>query len=80
VKGKLGFNTPSLTVGSSGIYEEGEDADEDLAENLPLTLAKCPAGGIIDGTEVLIEDFSQNLEVNKLELPNQLLCVPGKWL
>jgi hypothetical protein len=63
VKGKLGFNAPSLTVGGSGLYEEGEDADEDLAENLPKILSQCPAGGVVDGTEVTINDFTQDLEV-----------------
>ena len=44
VKGKLGFNQPSVRVGHSGLYEEGEDADEDLVANLPKMLCDCPAG------------------------------------
>jgi hypothetical protein len=63
IKAKLGFNAPSIMLGSSGLYEEGEGADEDLAENLPLKLAQCPAGGVVDGAQLQIEDFTQNLEV-----------------
>lgn len=63
IKGKLGFNAPSLLVGHSGLYEEGEDADESLAANLPLLLSACPAGGVVDGTVVTIQDFTQDLEV-----------------
>jgi len=66
IKGKLGFNEPTLTTGSNILYEEGEDCDEDLQENLPLKLSACPAGGIQDGTMMSISDFTQNLEVNLL--------------
>ena len=50
--------------GSNTLYEEGDDADEDLALNLPLLLASCPAGGVIDGSEITIEDFTQDLTVS----------------
>ena len=50
-------------LGSSGLYEEGDGADEDLLDNLPLKLAQCPAGGVQDGAQLVIEDFTQNLEV-----------------
>lgn len=50
-------------LGQSIIYEEGEGCDEDLQENLSLKLADCPAGGIIDGAYLTLEDFSQQLEV-----------------
>jgi ubiquitin-like 1-activating enzyme E1 B len=63
IKAKLGFNEPSIMLGSSGLYEEGDGADEDLLENLPLVLAQCPAGGVVDGAQLVIEDFTQNLEV-----------------
>jgi ubiquitin-like 1-activating enzyme E1 B len=65
IKAKLGFNEPSIMLGSSGLYEEGDGADEDLLENLPLVLAKCPAGGVVDGAQLVIEDFTQNLEVGR---------------
>lgn len=64
LKGKLSFNTPSINLNCNGIYEEGEGADETLESNLNLILAKCPGGGIIDGSIVEIEDFSQDMEVS----------------
>mmetsp|Transcript_7033 Transcript_7033/g.7145 ORF Transcript_7033/g.7145 Transcript_7033/m.7145 type:complete len:344 (-) Transcript_7033:261-1292(-) len=66
VKGRLGFNAPTIMQGSNTLYEEGEDADEDLAENLRLILNTCPAGGIINGSEITIEDFTQDLTVRVL--------------
>lgn len=63
LKGKLGFNEPSVMLSSSFLYEEGDGADEDLRENLPLRLADCPAGGIQDGSLLSVEDFTQKLEV-----------------
>ena len=65
IKAKLGFNEPSITMGSCFLYEEGEGADEDLVENLTLKLSACPAGGVVNGTQLVIEDFTQNLEVSK---------------
>ncbi len=49
-------------LGSSLIYEEGDDAD-DFQEILARQLSACPAGGIIDGSMLTVEDFTQNLEV-----------------
>lgn len=66
IKGKLGFNEPTLSLGSSTIYEEGEDCDEDLKDNLVRKLVACPAGGVHDGTIIDISDFSQNSEVKLL--------------
>jgi len=63
IKTKLGFNEPMVMVGSDFLYEEGEGADEDLADNLALTLSSCPAGGIVDGSVLVVEDFTQKLEV-----------------
>ena len=34
IKGKMGFCEPSLILGEGILYEEGEDADEDLQMNL----------------------------------------------
>jgi hypothetical protein len=65
IKAKLGFNEPSITMGSCFLYEEGEGADEDLVENLTLKLSACPAGGVVNGTQLVIEDFTQNLEVSQ---------------
>jgi hypothetical protein len=63
IKGKLGFSQPTIMQGSNFLYEEGEGADEDLLDNLPLKLSACPAGGVQDGAQLMIEDFTQNLEV-----------------
>ena len=63
LKGRLGFNAPSVSVGADPIYEEGEDCDEELAENLHLILTQCPAGGIHHNSELTIEDFSQDMNV-----------------
>jgi ubiquitin-like 1-activating enzyme E1 B len=63
LKAKLGFNAPSVSVGPDPIYEEGEGCDEDLAENLSLTLDQCPAGGVTDGSELTIEDFTQDMDI-----------------
>lgn len=65
-KARLGFNEPSISIGTSTIYEEGEDCDEDLQENLLLKLVDCPAGGIVDGSMLLVSDFTQNLEIEIL--------------
>jgi hypothetical protein len=63
VKGKLGINEPTLIVGSNVLYEEGDDADEELQANLSLVLDSCPGGGIVDGSVVNISDYTQDLEV-----------------
>ena len=63
IKAKLGFNEPMIMMGSNFLYEEGDGADEDLKNNLQLKLSECPAGGIQDGAQLVIEDFTQNLEV-----------------
>lgn len=63
IKSKLGFNEPMISMGSNILYEEGEDCDEDLKDNLPLLLAKCPGGGIQDGAVLSISDFTQDLEM-----------------
>jgi ubiquitin-like 1-activating enzyme E1 B len=67
IKKALGFMEPSLVLGSSIIYEEGEDIEpEEYAMNLSKKLTDLPAGGIKDQTIVRIEDFTQDLEVDLL--------------
>ena len=66
MKGRLSFNAPTIMQGHNTLYEEGDGADEDLIRNLPLLLASCPAGGVIDGSEITIEDFTQDLMVRKI--------------
>jgi hypothetical protein len=50
---------PILTY--APMHQDG--ADEDLVQNLGLKLSACPAGGVLDGTCLVIEDFTQSLEV-----------------
>ncbi|KAG5191182.1 putative ubiquitin-activating enzyme [Tribonema minus] len=63
LKSRLGVNEPSVSVGSSLIYEEGEDAAQGLRANLPKRLRDLPGGGVTDGTSLSVEDFSQDLDV-----------------
>ncbi len=63
IKKELGFMEPSLSLGSSMIYEEGEDIDEgQYSMNLCKKLVDLP-GGVKDGSVIEIEDFTQDLEV-----------------
>jgi ubiquitin-like 1-activating enzyme E1 B len=64
LKGRLGVNEPTITIGSSGVYEEGEGCATELAANLPLLLKDLPCGGITDATNISVEDFSQDLDMN----------------
>ena len=65
IKKELGFMEPSLTIGSSIIYEEGEDIGEDeYASMVVKKLIDLPAGGVKHGTIIRIEDFTQDLEVD----------------
>jgi len=60
LKSKLNFVEPALDVGESGIY----DADDDrLNANLPLTLAKLPAGGLVDAVVCKATDYATDLEL-----------------
>jgi ubiquitin-like 1-activating enzyme E1 B len=71
LKSDLGFEEPTVMLEGDIIYEEGEDADTDIYEiNLPKLLSKLPCGGIVHGTVIRVEDFSQDLEVD--------LCVTHK--
>ena len=64
LKNRLGFNAPTISVGANLLYEEGEDCDEDLQNNLPLFLSGLPGGGIQNGSIVTIDDFTQNLQTD----------------
>jgi len=62
LKAKLSFAHPSVMIGGNILYEEGEDADEDLAAlNLAKPLCTLPAGGIKHETIIEIDDMSQEL-------------------
>ena len=65
LKGRLGFNEPSVSYGEGGVWEEGDDAD-DFSMNLLKLLKDMPSGGMVDGTLVSVEDFSQDMEVELL--------------
>ena len=66
LKGKLGVNLPSIVLGASGIYESGDDLDEDekrrYDEIAARVLVDCPGGGVKDGASLSVSDFSQDLE------------------
>ena len=61
LKKKLGFIDPAVDKGNSGLVDS---EDEGLARNLPLILAKLPAGGVVSGTLLCVNDFQIDLEVN----------------
>ncbi|CAM9900329.1 unnamed protein product, partial [Phaeothamnion confervicola] len=61
LKGRLGVNEPSVGIGASMVYEEGDGADDSLRVNLSKLLRDLPAGGVRDGTQLSVEDFSQDL-------------------
>ena len=60
LKGRLAFCSPIIQIGTSQIYEDGE---EEYDVNLPKKLVNLPAGGIKDGASIVVEDFTQALEV-----------------
>jgi len=68
LKAKLGFNSPSISMSSGAVvFEEAcpdEDDGSDFAPFLPLPLSSAAGGGIRHGTQLLVIDFSQNLQVN----------------
>jgi ubiquitin-like 1-activating enzyme E1 B len=65
IKKALGFMEPSLLLGSSIIYEEGEGIEEDeYSMNVPKKLIHLPCGGVKAGSVIRIEDFTQDLEVD----------------
>lgn len=65
IKKELGFMEPTLNIGASIIYEEGDDIGEDeYAAMVVKKLVDLPAGGVQNGTIIKIEDFTQDLEVD----------------
>ena len=64
IKRELGFDSPTIIIGEDIIYEEGEDIDPDeFATILAKKLIDLPGGGAGHGSELRIEDFTQDLEV-----------------
>jgi hypothetical protein len=64
VKGRLGFEAPTVLIDGDLIWEEGEGADsEEFLVNLPKTLDKLPCGGIQHGSVFELDDATQNLTI-----------------
>ncbi len=64
VKGRLGFEAPTVLIDGDFIWEEGEGADsEEYVINLPKTLDMLPCGGIQHGTVFELDDATQNLTI-----------------
>lgn len=64
VKGRLGFEAPTVLIDGDLIWEEGEGADsEEFMINLPKTLDKLPCGGIQHGSVFELDDATQNLTI-----------------
>jgi ubiquitin-like 1-activating enzyme E1 B len=62
VKGRLGFEEPTIMLQGDLIWEEGDGADVDeFKSNLPKLLPTLPCGGIHHGTVLEIDDNSQDL-------------------
>lgn len=62
-KQRLGLVEPSLMIGSSIVYEEGDDSDATLSSYTTKPLRNCIGGGIKDGTILTLVDFRQDLTV-----------------
>lgn len=64
IKGRLGFEEPTLMLQGDFIWEEGDGADEvEFKGNLSKKLSELPCGGIQHGTVLEIDDNSQSLNV-----------------
>jgi ubiquitin-like 1-activating enzyme E1 B len=63
VKGRLGFESPTVLIDGDFVWEEGDGAEEDYLVNLPKTLDKLPCGGIQHGTVFELDDTTQNLTI-----------------
>ncbi|XP_062188775.1 SUMO-activating enzyme subunit 2-like isoform X2 [Phragmites australis] len=67
IKPKLGMNLPSVMIGSTIVFEDGDDLDKaeaaNYALNLEKVLAELPAP-VVNGTKLTVEDFLQELSCN----------------
>lgn len=70
VKGRLGFEEPTLMLQGDFIWEEGDGAEDEFQMNLPKKLSGLPCGGIQHGTVLEIDDNSQNLSI-QVAITNQ---------
>ncbi|XP_068649962.1 SUMO-activating enzyme subunit 2-like [Aristolochia californica] len=67
VKKKLGMNSPLIMVGSTLLYEVGDDLDEAMVANYEANLEKALAElpvAVTGGTVVNVEDLQQELTCN----------------
>ena len=66
-KQEFGFEFPSITMDNTGncIWEEGEGADTEAYEmNLTKKIPNLPCGGIVNGSVITVEDYTQDLTVD----------------
>jgi len=64
VKGKLGFEAPTVLIDGDIVWEEGDGADsDDYLINLPKRLTDLPCGGIQQGSVFELDDTTQNLSI-----------------
>ena len=64
VKGRLGFEAPTVLIDGDLIWEEGEGANsEEFMVNLPKALDQLPCGGIQHGSVFELDDATQNLTI-----------------
>ena len=61
LKQKLGFLDPMVDGPSSGYVDSEEPA---LAQNLPKVLSSLPAGGVVHGTLLNVNDYASETEMN----------------
>ena len=54
---QLAFGEVTVMLDSSVIFED----DEDMEESLLMKLNCCPAGGVVGGTVLYVEDATQNV-------------------
>ncbi|XP_062187030.1 SUMO-activating enzyme subunit 2-like isoform X2 [Phragmites australis] len=65
IKSKLGINFPSVMIGSTVIFEDGDGLEEDEAVNYALNLEKILAelpAPVVNDTKLAVEDFQQELK------------------
>jgi ubiquitin-like 1-activating enzyme E1 B len=66
LKGKLSVNEPSVYFNGTLLHETGDDLDEDEVEMYASfetrALNALPGGGVVNGSILSVEDFSQDFK------------------
>jgi len=66
LKGKLSVNEPSVYFNGNVLHETGDDLDEDEVEMYASfetrALNALPGGGVVNGSILSVEDFSQDFK------------------